>query len=205
MEDLTSSAQTFRGDRIAAEDLSDERLLRLFADGDAAAARVLTDRLGPRCFSVALRMLNNRAEAEDVTQEAMMRLWKIAPDWVPGQARISTWLYRVTLNLCIDQRRRKTADALDGIPEPQDDSAGAVEQMQQRARLDALNGALAQLPERQRQAVVLRHIEELSNPEIAEIMRISVEAVESLVARGKRALTAILSGRREELGYDDFR
>ncbi|SHF24545.1 RNA polymerase sigma-70 factor, ECF subfamily [Ruegeria intermedia] len=205
MEDLTSSAQTFRGDRVAAEDLSDEQLLRLFADGDAAAARVLTDRLGPRCFSVALRMLNNRAEAEDVTQEAMMRLWKVAPDWVPGQARISTWLYRVTLNLCIDQRRRKSADPLDGTPEPQDDSAGVVERMQQKARLDALNVALAQLPERQRQAVVLRHIEELSNPEIAEIMRISVEAVESLVARGKRALAAILSGRREELGYDDFR
>lgn len=205
MEDLTSSAQTFRGDRVAAEDLSDERLLRLFADGDAAAARVLTDRLGPRCFSVALRMLNNRAEAEDVTQEAMMRLWKVAPDWVPGQARVSTWLYRVTLNLCIDLRRRKSADALDGTPEPQDDSAGAVERMQQKARLDALNGALAQLPERQRQAVILRHIEELSNPEIAQIMRISVEAVESLVARGKRTLTAILSGRREELGYDDFR
>lgn len=184
---------------------TDDALLVLFAGGEEQAARALTRRLAPRAHAVALRVLGDRAEAEDVTQEAMMRLWKIAPDWVSGQARISTWLYRVTLNLCIDQRRRKTADALDGIAEPQDDSAGAVEQMQQRARLDALNGALAQLPERQRQAVVLRHIEELSNPEIAEIMRISVEAVESLVARGKRALTAILSGRREELGYDDFR
>ncbi|EEX11242.1 RNA polymerase sigma factor [Ruegeria lacuscaerulensis ITI-1157] len=205
MEDLTSSSQTFRGESIAAETLGDEKLLRLFADGDAAAARILTDRLGPRCYSVALRMLNNRAEAEDVTQEAMMRLWKVAPDWVPGQAKISTWLYRVTLNLCVDLRRRKSADALDSIPEPEDEAASAIERIQHSTRLDALQTALSQLPERQRQAVVLRHIEELSNPEIAEIMRISVEAVESLVARGKRALTAILAGRKEELGYDDIR
>lgn len=205
MQDLTSSAQTFRGDRIAAEDLSDERLLRLFADGDAAAARILTDRLGPRCYSVALRMLNNRAEAEDVTQEAMMRLWKVASDWVPGQAKISTWLYRVTLNLCVDLRRRRTTDALDNVPEPEDEAASAIERIQHSTRLGALQTALSQLPERQRQAVVLRHIEELSNPEIAEIMRISVEAVESLVARGKRALAAILADRKEELGYDDFR
>ena len=60
-----------------------------------------------------------------------------------------------------------------------------------------------QLPERQRQAVVLRHIEDLANPEIAGIMDISVEAVESLTARGKRALAAILAGRRAELGYSD--
>jgi len=205
MEDLTSSAQTFRGDSLAAETLSDERLLRLFADGNTAAARILTDRLGPRCYSVALRMLNNRAEAEDVTQEAMMRLWKVASDWVPGQAKISTWLYRVTLNLCVDLRRRRTTDALDNVPEPEDEAASAIERIQHSTRLGALQTALSQLPERQRQAVVLRHIEELSNPEIAEIMRISVEAVESLVARGKRALAAILADRKEELGYDDFR
>jgi RNA polymerase sigma-70 factor (ECF subfamily) len=70
-------------------------------------------------------------------------------------------------------------------------------------RLAALDAALADLPGRQRQAVVLRHIEGLSNPEIADILEIGVEAVESLTARGKRALTAALAGRREELGYSD--
>ncbi|NOD82893.1 MULTISPECIES: RNA polymerase sigma factor [unclassified Ruegeria] len=203
MEDLTSHPQDVRGADCAANTLSDDALLRQFADGEAGAARILTDRLGPRCYSVALRMLGNRAEAEDVTQDAMMRLWQMAPNWVSGQAKVSTWLYRVTLNLCVDIRRKKTPDRLSDVPEPEDGKASVVDRMQDEARKDALQLALAELPERQRQAVVLRHIEELPNPEIAGIMGISVEAVESLTARGKRSLTAILAGRREELGYDN--
>ncbi len=202
MEDLTSQPDMAHGSVSAMPEPSDEALLGRFADGDPTAARVLTDRLGPRCYSVALRMLGNRAEAEDVTQEAMMRLWKMAPDWVSGQAQISTWLYRVTLNLCIDLRRRKQPDTLENAPEPEDGAASAIDRMQDASRRDALQDALDQLPNRQRQAIVLRHIEELSNPEIAGIMDISVEAVESLTARGKRSLTAILAGRRDELGYE---
>ena len=203
MEDLTSHLQDVRGADCAANTLSDDALLRQFADGEAGAARILTDRLGPRCYSVALRMLGNRAEAEDVTQDAMMRLWQMAPNWVSGQAKVSTWLYRVTLNLCVDIRRKKTPDRLSDVPEPEDGKASVIDRIQDEARKDALQSALAELPERQRQAVVLRHIEELPNPEIAGIMGISVEAVESLTARGKRSLTAILAGRREELGYDN--
>ncbi|WP_037307807.1 RNA polymerase sigma factor [Ruegeria halocynthiae] len=203
MEDLTSPLHDIRGVADAANGHGDDALLRQFADGDAAAARVLTDRLAPRSFSVALRMLGNKAEAEDVTQEAMMRLWQMAPNWVSGQAKVSTWLYRVTLNLCVDMRRKKSPDRLADVPEPEDGTRSAAERMQDEARKDALQTALSQLPERQRQAVVLRHIEELPNPEIAGVMGISTEAVESLTARGKRALTAILAGRRDELGYDD--
>ena len=203
MEDLTSCPDGARGVSITAREPSDDVLLGRFADGDATAARLLTDRLGPRSYSVALRMLGNRAEAEDITQEAMMRLWQMAPDWVSGQAQVSTWLYRVTLNLCVDLRRKKRPGRLEDAPEVVDDSGSAADQMQDAARKDALQAALGQLPERQRQAVVLRHIEELSNPEIAEVMDISVEAVESLTARGKRALAAILAGRRDELGYEN--
>ncbi len=202
MEDLTSPLQDVRGATCTADTPSDDVLLGQFALGDAAAARVLTDRLGPRSFSVALRMLGSRAEAEDVTQEAMMRLWKVAPEWVSGPAKVSTWLYRVTMNLCVDYLRKQKPDRLAEIPEPEDGQASVAERMQDDARKDALQLALSQLPERQRQAVVLRHIEELPNPEIAGIMGISVEAVESLTARGKRALTGILAGRRDELGYD---
>ena len=185
--------------------LSDDALLVLYANGDGRAVQELTMRLSPRCFGVAMRVLGNRAEAEDVTQEAMMRLWRMAPNWQPGQAQLSTWLYRVAMNLCIDLKRRQRGGYvdLDAVPEPADTGRSAVQQMQDGARQDALQVALMQLPERQRQAVVLRHIEELPNPEIAGIMDISVEAVESLTARGKRALAAILAGRREELGYSD--
>lgn len=184
-------------------DVDDHILLRRFAAGDGAAARVLTLRLTPRVFAHALRLLGDRAEAEDVAQEAMLRLWRIAPDWREGEAKVTTWLYRVTANLATDRLRKRRGVALDAVPEPEDDRPSAVEGMQDAARAAALQAALADLPERQRQAVVLRHIEGLGNPEIAGIMDISAEAVESLIARGKRALSAALSGRRAELGYRD--
>ncbi|SHK89195.1 RNA polymerase, sigma subunit, ECF family [Roseovarius marisflavi] len=184
-------------------DEPDEILLVLFANGNASAARALTARLTPRVMGHAYRLLGNHAEAEDVTQEAMLRLWKIAPEWRQGEAKVTTWLYRVVANLCIDLRRRARGVALDSIPEPEDGRASVTDHMQAEARAEALQTALDQLPDRQRQAVVLRHIEGLANPEIAEIMDITTEAVESLTARGKRALTAALAGRQEELGYGD--
>lgn len=187
----------------AQSDLDDEVLLVRFANGDRDAARALTLRLTPRVLAQATRMLRNRAEAEDVTQEAMLRLWKAAPDWRQGEAKVSTWLYRVASNLCIDRLRRAPQVALDAVPEPEDDAESAEERLQGDARMAALDAALAELPDRQRQAVILRHIEGLSNPDIAEIMDIGVEAVESLTARGKRKLAELLKGRRAELGYTD--
>ena len=186
--------------------LSDEALLVLYANGDPAAARALTIRLAPRVVAHASRMLGDRAEAEDVAQDALLRLWRIAPEWRPGEARVSTWLYRVVGNLATDRlraRKRRRADALDDAPEPADDAPGVVSVLMQADRMAALQTALDALPDRQRQAVVLRHIEGLANPEIAQIMEIGIEAVESLTARGKRALAALLAGRREDLGYED--
>ena len=187
----------------AQDEVPDEALLVLYANGDPSAARMLTLRLTPRVFAHAFRVLGDRAEAEDVAQEALMRLWKIAPDWRSGEAKVTTWLFRVVANLCTDRLRKRRGVDLDAVPEPEDDTASAADMMQERARMDALQQALGTLSDRQRQAVVLRHIEGLGNPEIAEIMEISVEAVESLTARGKRALAKELAGRREELGYSD--
>ena len=184
----------------------DETLLVLYANGDPEAARLLTARLVPRVLGYATRLLADRAEAEDVTQEAMLRLWKIAPDWRTGEAQVSTWLYRIVTNLCTDLRRarvRRAGVALDDAPEPAADAPSAVAGLIQADRMAALTRALAQLPERQRQAVVLRHIEGMSNPDIGLIMDLGVEAVESLTARGKRALAALLAGHKAELGYED--
>lgn len=184
---------------------SDEELLAGYAKGQAAAARALTLRFTPRVFAHAMRVLGDRALAEDVAQDAMLRLWKMAPDWRAGEAQVSTWLYRVTANLCTDHLRKRRGDgpALDEIAEPEDDQPNPDEVLQQQARGDALQEALMALPERQRQAVVLRHFGELSNPEIAEVLDISVDAVESLTARGKRALAKILAPQKEALGYDN--
>ena len=185
-------------------DASDADLLAAYASGDARAATELTRRLLPRVLAQATRMLGDRTEAEDAAQDAMMRLWRIAPDWRRGEAEVSTWLYRVTANLCTDRlRQRRRTQPLDAVEEPADASPAAAERMQDVARLRTLSDALAELPDRQAQAVSLRHLEGLSNPEIAEIMDISVRSVESLTARGKRALAAILAGRRNALGYDD--
>ena len=185
----------------ALSEVSDDALLVLYANGDAEASRLLTLRLAPRVLRLAARMLGDRTEAEDVTQDAMLRLWRIAPEWRQGEAQVSTWLYRVATNLCTDRLRRKRPIALEAAPEAEDGRAEVVDGMIDADRTQALEMALAELPERQRQAVVLRHLEGLSNPEIAQVMEIGVEAVESLTARGKRTLAALLAGRREELGY----
>jgi len=178
-------------------------LLLAYANGDTQAARELTTRLSPKALGQAARMLADRSEAEDVTQEALLRLWRVAPEWRQGEARVSTWLYRVVANLCTDRLRKRRSVGLDQVAEPPDPRPSVLEQMQRETRLRALSDALAAMPERQAQAVALRHLEGLGNPEIAAIMDISTEAVESLTARGKRTLAAILAGRKAELGFDD--
>jgi RNA polymerase sigma-70 factor (ECF subfamily) len=183
---------------------SDEALLAAYARGDRAAALALSQRVLPRVLAQAQRMLGDAAEAEDVAQEAMLRLWRIAPDWEADRARVTTWLYRVVANLCTDRLRRSRGGlALDAVPEPEDGCPGAATVMQDEARRVALRAALADLPERQARAVALRHLEDLPNPEVAQIMGESLRTVESLVARGKKGLIARLRGRRAELGYDD--
>ncbi len=136
----------------------------------------------------------------------MLRLWRVAPDWRAGEARVTTWLYRVVTNLCTDRLRagrRRAAPMGDDLPDAADEAPDAAAQMLAAARMAALDRALAALPDRQREAVVLRHIEGLSNPEIAEVLGVGVEAVESLTARGKRALTAALKDQRASLGFEE--
>lgn len=177
-------------------------LLARVAKGDMQAAALLTDMIAPRILRYAARMLGNRDEAEDVTQEAMLRLWRLAPDWQDGLAQPSTWVHRVAANLCTDRLRRRKPMAPE-LPDVPDGALTQEARMMQDARARALEAALMQLPERQREAVILRHLEGLANPEIAEIMMVGVEAVESLTARGKRKLAALLAGEREALGYED--
>ena len=181
-------------------DTSDEELLSLYANGDQAAARALMLRHAPRVLSLARRLLKDPVEAEDVTQEAMLRLWKIAPDWRTGEAKVSTWLYRVGSNLCTDRLRKKRGVGLDEAPEVADETPNVEDQMIAADRGRALREAMDRLPERQKLALTLRHFEEQSNPEIAEVLETSVEAVESLLSRARRALAADLSSNRSALG-----
>ena len=184
-------------------DTPDEALLVMFANGDLGAARALTLRLTPRILAHAYRLTGNHAEAEDIVQDAMLRLWRLAPEWRQGEAKVTTWLYRVVANLCMDRLRRTPMSSLEAGPEPEDEAPSAADGLQMQARADALQMALGRLPDRQRQAVVLRHLDGLANPEIAAIMETGVEAVESLIARGKRALSNDLMAQKEALGFTD--
>lgn len=171
----------------------DEDLVRRVGQGDPAAAQILVARKLPRILALAQRMLGDPVEAEDVAQEAMLKAWRQAPKWTPGRARFDTWLHRVALNLCYDRLRRRR-EILTETPPDRPDEAPAPDRgllaSETGARVDA---ALRRLPNRQREAIVLCHYQDMSNIEAASLMAISVEALESLLSRGRRALRLSLA------------
>jgi len=178
----------------------DAELVRRIGEGDARAADELVRRHLPRMTAVGRRMLSNAAEAEDVAQEVFLRVWKTAPQWREGEAKFETWMHRVALNLCYDRlrRRREVSDpdaGLDSI----DPAQSAPDAILARQRADAVRTALDALPERQRAAIVLCHFQELSNIDAAGALEVSVEALESLLSRGRRALKAALAPRAGDL------
>ena len=185
------------------EAAEDARLLSLTAAGDAAAFRALVDRHLAAVLAIARRMLRDDAEAEDVAQETMLRLWKSSPSIEAGAQGLRPWLRRVASNLAIDRvrsgRRVSVVEEVPEVAEPAGQLAG-LEAADTGARVDA---ALKALPERQRLALVLFHFEGLSQIEIGRSMGISDEAVESLLARARRTLRRTLEAERRALMEDE--
>lgn len=171
----------------------DEDLVRRVGEGDPAAVQAFVARKLPRILALARRMLGDEAEAEDVAQEAMLRAWRQAPGWRPGRARFDTWLHRVGLNLCYDRLRRRREIPTDAPPEQVDPGPSPDRGLLAADTSTRVAAALAALPERQREALVLCHYQELSNIEAASLMSVSVEALESLLSRGRRTLRAALA------------
>lgn len=175
----------------------DDELVQAIGKGDARAMRLLVDRKLPRVLAVARRMLGNAADAEDVAQEACLRIWRQATSWRRGSARFDTWIHRVVLNLCYDRLRRpsRTRPLTDadlatlGSADP--GAAGDAPAGEERQA--TVEQALQALPPRQREAIVLVYYQNLSNIEAARIMGASVDALESLLARGRRTLHAVLT------------
>ncbi|WP_093253900.1 sigma-70 family RNA polymerase sigma factor [Rubrimonas cliftonensis] len=185
-------------------DALDAALLARASLGEGGAARALAARRAPALIAVATRLLGDAAEAEDVAQEAFLRLWRAAPDFSgagreAGGGSVGGWLRRTTRNLCLDRlRRRGRLAPMEAAPEPSDPAPSALERVVAADRAAALSAAIAALPDRQRVAVTLRHLEGLANPEIAEALGVGVEAVESLLARARRTLAARLAAHRED-------
>ena len=173
-------------------DDSDEALMARVARGDEPAYRMLTRRHLPVMLGLARRILGNAADAEDVAQEAMLRVWTHAPRWQP-LALFRTWLTRVVVNLCLDRKRRAQWVALEAAGEIIDPALGGTEKAEQDERGRLLAAAIAELPARQRTAIVLTYSEGMSNAEVAEILDTSVSAIETLLVRGKQNLRARLS------------
>ncbi len=157
------------------------------SQGDAQAFQLLVDAGIDRVLAVARRTLGDEAEAEDVAQEVFLRLWRQAENWQGGRAQVSTWLYRVTVNACIDRLRSRKEETVDEVPEVASEATQQLTMEEQDLRT-TMDTALQQLPERQRLALVLFHYESMSMNAVAEAMDASVEAVESLLARGRRSL-----------------
>ena len=174
-------------------DDSDEALMARVAKGDQAAFRLLARRHLPAMAGLARRILGNAAEAEDVAQEAMLRVWTHAPRWQP-LAALRTWLTRVVVNLCLDRKRRAPMLELEAAGEVADPTPGAGEQAEADERDRLLAVAIESLPARQRTAIVLTYREGMSNAQVADMLETSVSAVETLLVRGKQNLRRALSG-----------
>jgi RNA polymerase sigma-70 factor (ECF subfamily) len=177
---------------------NDDGLLSQIAEGDRRAFQLLMDRHIDRAHGLAKRVLGNKSDAEDVVQDAFLKVWQKAGQWQPGRAQFSTWLYRVVVNRCLDLKRKPVNAALDNVAEQSDDRPDAYEDIETRQRNAKIQAAVADLPERQRTAVVLSYTSGLSNAQAAETMEISVKAFESLLVRAKRELRARLAGDGEE-------
>ena len=166
----------------------DAGLVYLTGQGDAEAASRLVARHLPRMTALARRMLGDSAEAEDVAQDVFMKVWTQAKRWQPGAAKFETWLHRVAINACYDRLRKKKGVSLDETEERVDPAPDPEQTLAQRQTAQAVDEALQTLPDRQRAAISLCHYQGLTNIEAASALDVSVEALESLLSRGRRAL-----------------
>lgn len=181
----------------------DADIILALGRGEADALNQLMNRHLANIKSSARHMLGDEMMAEDIAQEVFLRAWKQAPNWQSGQAKFSTWLHRVTKNLCYDRLRKTQEIYPDTVPDIMDDSPQAAQVLADRqthtAQKSKIEQAMAALPKRQRMAITLCHYQDFSQGEAAEIMEVGVHAYESLLARGRKNLRTQLEQYKSEL------
>jgi RNA polymerase sigma-70 factor (ECF subfamily) len=174
----------------------DDDLLCAAGAGDRAAFKMLMDRHVRPMLALATRVTRSADDADEIVQEAFLKVWVMAPKWQPdGDARFGTWLYRVVLNACLDRGRRAPFAPLDDAGDPADSRPGGLESAMESQRNTVLAQALADMPSRQGQALTLYYFSELSGPQAARVLDLSLSALEALLVRGKRNLKAMLAKR----------
>ncbi|MEZ0223865.1 MAG: RNA polymerase sigma factor [Alphaproteobacteria bacterium] len=179
--------------------VTDEDLMARTAKGDRQAFDTLVKRHLQRVYFLSRGMLNKKPDAEDVAQDVFTRVWIYAPRWRAGEAAFTTWLHRITMNCCYDHLRKRGSDAKnteipDELASTEKDGEAKYADRQKNARI---RDALAQLPERQRMAVTLCYLQEMTNAEAAEVMEIHIKALEGLLVRARRSLRPQLEEMRE--------
>lgn len=196
LEDCTSMATIYpiagREARLPNVECDDDTLLNRVRDNDADAYRILVERHIDHAYSLALRMLKRPADAEDVTQDAFVKVWINRHRWQSKGAKFTTWLYRVIVNRCIDFQRMPHSEPIEDVPEPIDEAEDVLTSIHKGQVYNKLDTALSRLPKRQRAVLALSYYEEMNNGEVAAVLGLSVSAVESLLKRGRQTLRGLL-------------
>lgn len=165
--------------------------MRQIAQGDQHAFRKLTEATGQRIFALAFRLLSgDRAMAEDVSQDVMIKIWQFAPKWKEGGS-VNGWISRITYNACMDvhrSRKNKSDELPEEISIPETASASVLNNEYKSLLLQAIE----RLPERQGEALLLTYFHENSRKEVAKAMKTTEKAVEHLISRGLKALSSLI-------------
>ena len=174
--------------------MNEEKLISRAAKGDASAFNELLGAQEKRIYSVCLRMCGNHEDAQDCLQESMLRIYRAISSF-KGQSSFSTWVYRVTMNTCLDELRKKKnkqTASLDGLLDsgwsPSDDCDTPEHHAIAEEKREAIHKAIADLPEDMRSAIVLRDIEGFSYDEISDMLSINVGTIKSRISRGREKL-----------------
>jgi RNA polymerase sigma-70 factor (ECF subfamily) len=174
---------------VAWPDKDDSELLVLVQQGSHPAFAALVERHTQRFYRLAFRYLQNKEAAEDVVQDAFLKLWEDPDRWRSERnSKFTTWFYRIVVNLCLDWQKRKKPMQLNEeieIPDERDNAESALGRMEESRWLEK---EIAALPERQRTALNLCFDSGLSNQEAADVMGLNLKALQSLLMRAKTTL-----------------
>lgn len=175
---------------------TDEMLMDYVSQGDAQAFQRLVNRHALKFRAVAYKYLGDMAAAEDMVQDSFIKVWTKPQAFDTAKSKFTTWFYRVVVNKCLDEKRKKKAVALPEDYDAIDDAPMADAKIEVRHETGRMHKAIKSLNDKQAQAITLCYLEEYSNKEAAEMMNMKVKALESLLVRARQKLKTVLGQSR---------